>query len=126
MDGLAHQKEHFDTVICKIPERVIYEKTQDALKYDTENEPNVTATLVRKVMPVVFPIMICAEEGFTETDDCNSQPFMIISPDGSVRTTNDMNSTVVGIELKCPISDIHKEFPSRYLLQCLAEIEALV
>ena len=47
---------------------------------------------------------------------------MIISPDGSVRTTEDMNSTVAGIELKCPFTEMHKEFTKRYLLQCLAEI----
>ena len=33
-----------------------------------------------------------------------------------------MNSTVAGIELKCPFTEMHKEFTKRYLLQCLAEI----
>lgn len=128
LDGLQKQKDHFDTVICGLPEKTVSEKTKEFLSYGTENEPNATATFVGKVMPALFPNMLCAEEGFIESylNDCNdSQPFMVTSPDGSVRTTHDIYSTVAGLELKCPVFEIHKEFPPRYLLQCLAEIEAL-
>lgn len=47
---------------------------------------------------------------------------MIVSPDGSVR--NSAMETVAGLEIKCPMREIHAEFPSLYLLQRRSEIEA--
>ena len=50
---------------------------------------------------------------------------MVVSPDGSLRENNSLESTKVAIEIKCPVYKIQTHFPSRYLLQCLSEIEAL-
>ena len=116
LDCLGKRKEQFDTVICGVPEKTVSKKTNQAMTHGTDNEPNATATFVGKVMPVLFPNMFCAEERYIEVGDQNSQPFMIISPDGSVRTREDINSTVAGIELKCPFTEIHKEFTKRYIL----------
>ena len=76
-------------------------------------------------MPLLFPGLLFCEEGFIEKLDSVSNPFMIISPDGSIRLNADENSTVAGIEFKYPLNDIHAKMPTRYLLQCLSEIEAL-
>ncbi|WAR26930.1 hypothetical protein MAR_012634, partial [Mya arenaria] len=125
LDGLQKQKENFDTVVCGVPEKSHSEKTKEALHYGTVNEINAMATFVGKVIPLLFPKHECFEEGYIEIGDCNSKPVMIVSPDGSVICSQIEESTLAGIELKCPIQQVHKQLPTRYLLQCLSEIEAL-
>ena len=66
LDGLGKRKEHFDTVICGVPEKTVSQKTNQAMTHGTDNEPNATATFVGKVMPVLFPNMFCAEERYIE------------------------------------------------------------
>jgi hypothetical protein len=125
LDGLNSQKEHFDVKVVGLPEKERSTKCSSAMLHGTENEINAAATMVGKVLPMMCPGLKMYEEGFIELDSVRTKPFMIISPDGSVRTTEREDCTTFGIELKCPIYDVHTSFPRRYLLQCLSEIEAL-
>lgn len=124
LDGLQKQKEHFDAVVCGV-EKSRTKNVENALQYGTDNEPNVAATFVGKVMPLLFPGKYFCEEGFIEKDNSAGKPFMIISPDGSVRTDFNENSTIASVEFKCPMNDIHSKLPIRYVLQCLSETEVL-
>ena len=112
LDGLAKQKEHFEKVICGLPEREKSDKTKEFLQYGTDNEQNATATIGR-VLPLLFQNMLCFEEGYVEIGTSNGKRFMIVSPDGSVRSAHDPQSRVAGIELKCPVFDILREVPHR-------------
>jgi hypothetical protein len=125
LDGLHNQKEYFDNVVCAVPDKEKSDKTKEALKHGTENEVNATATLVGRVLPILYPDKVVHEEGYVEYGLFKEKPFMIISPDGSIKDSVDGSSTIAAVELKCPVQNIHKELPPRYLLQCLSEIEAL-
>lgn len=121
LDGLQKEKEHFEEVICHVPPKPFSEAVQEMLDYGTNNEQNAAATLVGKVLPVIEPNVRFYEEGCVELDES----FMVVSPDGSLRQTDSLDSTTAAIEFKCPVYQLHKKLPPRYLLQCLAEMEAL-
>ena len=125
LETLQKMKEHFDTVICGVPEQKPSPEAENAMKHGTMNEPNALGTVVGKVIPVIYPDLICFEEGCVEILNQDNKTFMVISPDGSLRQDSTLDSTQVGIELKCPFYKAQTSFPRRYLLQCLAEIEAL-
>lgn len=124
-DGLKAQKTHFDTVVCGLAEPKKSDTAEENMAYGTENEINAIATLVGEVKPVLYPKSSVYEEGYIELK-CNNDTNMktIISPDGSIRSKAD-NKTIAGIEVKCPVAEIHTTLPSRFLLQCLAKIESL-
>ena len=121
LDGLQKEKEHFEEVICHVSSKPFSEAVQEMLDYGTKNEQNAAATLVGKVLPVIDPSVRFYVEGCVELDGS----FMVVSPDGSLRQTDSFDSTTTAIEFKCPVNQLHKTFPPRYLLQCLAEMEAL-
>jgi hypothetical protein len=107
-------------------ESMLSAKVSEFMEYGTKNEPNAMVTLTGKVLPTMFQNLICCEEGFVEigkTKDNN--PFMVVSPDGSIRRDTTLERTELSVELKCPVMDIHKTIPTRYYLQCQAEIIAL-
>lgn len=125
IDGLARQKEHFDVFVGGLPEKQKTEQVQNAMTHGTENEINAAATLVGKVMPMFCVEEKLYEEGFVNIKSTNNASFMVVSPDGSIRSSDSLESPKMAIEYKCPIYDIQRSFPERYLLQCLCEIEAL-
>lgn len=125
LESLQKMKEHFETVICGVPERKPSVEVENAMKHGTFNEPNAVGTIVGKVIPVMHPDLIFFEEGCVEILNHNNKTFMVVSPDGSLRQNSRFDSTQVGIELKCPYFKAQTCFPQRYLLQCLAEIEVL-
>ena len=78
-------KEHFDTVVCGVPEQKPSIDIENALKHGTLNEPNAIGTVVGKVIPVLYPDLIYFEEGCVEILSHDNKTFMVISPDGSLR-----------------------------------------
>lgn len=125
LDGLKNQKEYFETVICGVPQTHNSERAIEAMKHGKENEINAVATLVGKVMPVLYPSLVFCEEGCVVFNDENLNPFFVVSPDGNLTKNSSMESTELAIEIKCPTRGVHFELPASYLLQCLSEIEAL-
>ena len=126
LETLRKQQQHFEKVVCGIPEPMPSKEVQSYMDHGTENEPNAVATLVSKVLPVLLPRCEYFEEGCfcIEFDD---KPFMVVSPDGSIKKKTEDNemTEVYGIEIKCPVRKIHNALPERYVLQCLAEMEVL-
>lgn len=41
----------------------------------------------------------------------DGQPFMVVSPDGSLRSDKDLDSTVIAVEFKCPVFQLQTKFP---------------
>ncbi|KAH3725516.1 hypothetical protein DPMN_051360 [Dreissena polymorpha] len=96
------------------------------MKYGQDKEPSAMATLVGKVLPVIFPDKIVCEEGFVEKDlNQNNEPFIVVSLNGSLRSDKCLHSTEMAVELKCPVMEIHTTIPHRYMLQCESEMDAL-
>ncbi|KAH3697092.1 hypothetical protein DPMN_084577 [Dreissena polymorpha] len=124
-DGLKRQKDHFDKVMCGIAEKDPTLEQKKAIEHGVVNEINGVATLVGKVLPVVEPDLTFCEEGCVAIQTADNDCFMIVSPDGSLREDSDISTTKVGVEIKCPYYRIHNQFPVRYLLQCLSQIEVL-
>ena len=62
-DGLGRQKDHFETVICRVKAKEPSEAVQQAMQHGVDNEPNAVSTIVGKVVPVLFPGMTFHEEG---------------------------------------------------------------
>ena len=58
----------------------------EAMQYGSANEINAVATMVGKIMPVLFPDLTFCEEGVYKVyDKKDGTPFMVVSPDGSLR-----------------------------------------
>ena len=55
LETLLKMKEHFETVICGVPERKPPAEAENAVKHGTLNEPNAVGTIVGKVIPVMHP-----------------------------------------------------------------------
>ncbi|KAH3847299.1 hypothetical protein DPMN_089619 [Dreissena polymorpha] len=125
LDSVQKQSDYSDELLCGFPKH-ISDKVNAFMAYGTEKEPSAMLTLAGKVLPVLFPDTLCCEEGFVELGkDKNNTPYMVVSPDGSVRCNTTVESTIIAIELKCPVFEIHKTLPTQYFLQCQAEIAAL-
>ena len=112
LDTLKRQREHFDKVVCDIPEPPKPDDVQKAMQYGTEHEKHAIATMVGKVLPVVAPDLIYVEEGCIRIEYQN-KPFMVISPDGSLRSSQ-TGDTTSAVEFKCPTKVSHTELPKRY------------
>ena len=124
-DGLSKQKDHFEKVICGIPENEPSEEIKAAMEHGVINEINAVATVVGKIIPVVEPTLKFCEEGCVPIEQSDGSVFMVVSPDGSLRQDSSLDTTEVAVEIKCPVKQVHIEFPPRYLLQCLSEIQVL-
>jgi len=69
------------------------------MQYGTENEINVVATLVGKILPIYFPNLSYVEEGCYIIKEQESN-FMVVSPDGSLRRSIFTDASL-GFEAKC-------------------------
>ena len=127
LDTLKKQQEHFDAVVFNKP-RADFSRTQkENMEFGVENEINAVATTISKIMPLYYPNLIMFEEGcrgiMVETS-----PFMIVSPDGSLRASEDSGPTLM-YETKCrPPKDnmmpVYYRLPKYYVLQVLSEMKA--
>ncbi|KAH3882766.1 hypothetical protein DPMN_006711 [Dreissena polymorpha] len=124
-DGLAKQKEHFEKIICGIPEKEHSLEVKAAMKWGTDNEINAVSTIVGKILPVFEAGLKFYEEGCVRVNGDKGNVFIVVSPDGSLRKDDTFESTEVAIEIKCPTRHVHTELPSRYYLQCQTELKAL-
>ena len=102
MDGCGKLKEHFDHVVCGVQEKQVSPEIQKFLDHGASNEINAVATVVTKVLPVLHPDLVFCEEGCVEINYVDNSKFMIVSPDGSLRSNPRLDSTVSAVELKCP------------------------
>ena len=120
LDTLKAQKEHFDSVMCGVSEKQPSDEQLKNMKYGTDNEINAIATVTGRILPIVYPKMKYFEEGCLLVE-LNDSPFLIVSPDGSIGYVDETNSRQIfsGLEIKCPVRQLHSEIPFRYYLQCL-------
>jgi hypothetical protein len=125
LDGLKRQMEHFGKVVCGVEECSRTPQVQANMDYGTENEINAVATLVGSILPVLSPDLTYVEEGCIKIHN-DDKPFVVVSPDGSLRTDLDgERKTVSAVEFKCPTMVSHRKLPERYYLQCLSTMEGL-
>ena len=134
MDTLKKQQLHFDMV--KKGKEVVEAFTEEAqlrMAHGTDNECNAVATLVGQIIPFYFPDLSYYEEGshFLISENEN---FMLVSPDGSLRSNKQENDTipspVLATEFKCPYPSPFKtpvayDIQDRYIFQILAEMASM-
>jgi hypothetical protein len=123
LDGLKRQRQHFDKVVCGIPEPEPSIDQKRAMEHGTDNEINGVATLVGRILPVIAPTLEFHEEGCVCIKDKDTM-IMVVSPDGSLYIS-ETKEIIAGVEIKCPVGKVHSSVPVRYYLQCLSEIKAL-
>ena len=58
MDGLTRLKENFDEKVNDAEPQMPSTEVQQAMDHGTDNESNMIATLVSKVLPIFFPYMV--------------------------------------------------------------------
>lgn len=117
--------------VNKIENPQISEEVNKRLKHGSENEINAVATLVSKVLPVYQPKSVFREEG-CETVVHNDRVLIVVSPDGSVRKTDDNgDDAITAVEIKCPYpgkiftTPVYYEIPWYYVCQVILEMHVL-
>ena len=123
LDTLKKQQTHFDKVVKGLnKEEEIPDEVKKRMEHGTVSEIHAVATLTTKVLPFYYPSASYVEEGAHIISNGES-PFILVSPDGSLRSTSmlspDIQNPVCGCEFKCPVGNeyttpVHYEIPLRY------------
>ncbi|KAJ8301229.1 hypothetical protein KUTeg_020216 [Tegillarca granosa] len=129
LDTLKKQ-EHFDFVKFGKQKTSPSPKLQEKMDHGFSNEINAVATIVSKVIPVLFPSLSFSEEGCVKINRIGNH--MIISPDGSLFDISS-KATKVAVEIKCPFPPTPGSYkvpvfyiiPLYYVPQILSEMFAL-
>ena len=98
------------------------------MKFGTIHEIDAVASLAGTVLPFMFPTLSYYEEGCLNIRNENDDNFMIVSPDGSLRTSEEI-APVMMYENKCKSPNSYSKYayyavPSYYALQILSEMKA--
>ncbi|KAL5011712.1 hypothetical protein ScPMuIL_010263 [Solemya velum] len=133
LDTLKKQQEHYDSVKHGKEKAEPSAGIKERMDYGTANEIHAVATLVAKVLPVLFPNMTFTEVGCLQKEDNNIT--YVISPDGRCdETLADQNTPrTFAIEIKCPFpaslgsykQPVYYSVPKYYIPQILSEMYAL-
>ena len=84
------------------------------MKHGQDNEINAVATLVAKILPSLKPALAFYEQGCHV--DHNGHIFMVVSPDGCCKSSD--QTSKLGIEIKFPkpgkqfTTDVHYKIPA--------------
>ena len=130
LSTLKEQQIHFDKLGCNksLNEVDFPESVKLAMKHGTENEINAIGTIVNQVIPVYEKNTKFYEEGCYSVSNSDDPDFIIVSPDGSCRTSG---VPVSAVEIKCPVPgkvytpDVHYMIPEYYVCQILSEMTVL-
>lgn len=128
LDGLKKQKSFWEERDGKKEAEQIPDFLKERFEYGTRNELNAVATLISRYLPAFHPTTCFYEEG-CYTCSHESKINLIVSPDGSVRSSDE--HIVFGIEIKCPMpgklytTPIHYNIPHYYVPQILGEMHVL-
>ncbi|KAL5008954.1 hypothetical protein ScPMuIL_014535 [Solemya velum] len=102
LDTLKKQQEHYDSVKHGKEKAEPSAGIKERMDYGTANEIHAVATLVAKVLPVLFPNMTFTEVGCLQKEDNNIT--YVISPDGRCdETLADQNTKDICYRNKMPV-----------------------
>jgi hypothetical protein len=100
------------------------------MKYGQDNEIHAISTIVSKIMPIWYPNKKYFEEGCHVVHH-KDQPFLLVSPDGSIRNTF-QGGAALGIEVKCKpkpqylqSTPVYYSIPTYYVVQLLCEMKVM-
>lgn len=118
LDGLKKQKMHLDVKARRKQPDEISSKLQEKFDHRAKNELHAISTTCSSFLPAFHPDLNYFEEGcYVELD--NNKPYLVISPDGSLRGANLV--AISGIEIKCPMpgkiftTPVHYKLPTYYV-----------
>ena len=133
LDTLKSQQEHFDYVKFGKDRPPPSAQVKEKMNYGTVNELHAVATLVAKVLPVLYPNMVYSEVGCVKRE--NNGVHYIISPDGRCdeKSNDNKETNTMAIEIKCPFPappgtyklPVYYKIPKYYVPQILSEMFAL-
>ena len=136
LDTLQHQKEHHYTYVCGRSEPVPDSLLSKRLKHGTENEVNIIATLVSKIMPAFLPACYGFFEVRPKIVKYGTKKLSLeVSTDGLIKCTNGVHcrnylehgNRKIVIEIKSPYTTEENphvtvyKIPQRYVPQLLCE-----
>ena len=81
------KKQHFDHVLADKPSLEVSDDVKERMKSGTEHEIDAIASLTGTVLPFMFPSLSYYEERCLNMKNENEEYFMVVSPDGSLRTS---------------------------------------
>ena len=125
LDGLKKQHQYFDEIIHGTVSQEFSEAQKQAMSFGTEHEIDAIATLVGRIIPFYYPVVVFREEGCSVLD-YGGENILVSSPDGSMGTST-TSPPVMVYETKCKPSNPHTtavyyKIPKYYILQILAEM----
>ena len=122
LDTLKNLQKHVQNVLsAENNAETISEEVQKRMDHGTKSEINAVATLVGKILPFFFPSLQYIEEG-SHIIRSGENPFMLISPDGSLGKAelsySEIPERYLGCEFKCPVPvdfrpTVHYQIPIR-------------
>ena len=99
LETLKKQREHLEIASGKMKSPEVSDDLQAMFDYGTVNEVNAVATFVSSVLPSFCPDGVFYEEGcYTEEND--GKVVLVVSPDGSIRHSDDSSNVLFGVEIK--------------------------
>ena len=128
LDTLKKQQQHFDQKVSGKPKPEFSDEVKERMKYGTVHEIDAIATLTGTVLPFMFPALSYFEEGCLNIRTEMDEQFMVVSPDGSLRTSQERAPAMM-YENKCKSPNSYSRYayyaiPSYYALQILSEMKA--
>jgi hypothetical protein len=128
---LKDQQSHVDRVMGKVSEEVgiqVDDGTKARMEFGVLHELDAIATLSGKVLPFLFPTLQYFEEGCVKVSSTNKDDFMVVSPDGSLRSSSEKEPQLM-YENKCKAPSSYNptayySIPHYYVTQLLSEMHA--
>ena len=129
LSKLKDQAAHYDRVILgKQEQQGFSDREIQAMRYGKEHEIDAVATLCGTILPFYYPHLRYVEEGCMTIGHNGDSNFMVVSPDGSLRTSWGSTPEVM-FETKCKsptgyVKNSYHTIPSYYVPQILSEMAA--
>ena len=125
---LKEQQAHFDKIVQGKETEYFDDKQLKNMEYGSEHKIDGVATVVGRVLPAVYPHISYFEEGCISMQFKEKPSFILVSPDGSMRTHAD-EEPVMMFENKCKTpnmfsTDVFYELPIYYVTQLMCEMKA--
>lgn len=130
LDGLKRQKQLLEVKAGKRTEDKITPDLQQKFDHETKHKINAVATLVSKILPAFNPdSSFFEEECYMEKEAART--VLVVSPDGSIRRTDDEKLVLCRVEIKYPYpgktftTPVHYGIPHYYVPHVPSEMYSL-
>ena len=130
LNGLKSQRDYFETKTRRKEPEEVSKEMEARFDYGSQNELNAVATFCSTFLPAFHPEASFYKEGCYVLKS-NETPYLVVSPDSSLRKHDDHCCIYTGIEIKCPMpgkeftTPLHYNLPHYHVSQVLSEMYSL-